>query len=125
MHALRNVHRLLDDGGLVLDLHPIPPRIRVHAEGRDLGPLDARTWFRTVRRVERELDKTVREGLFELETQLVFETYERYPSLADVHEAVEEWEGASLSKRLLERLRRVRPPFDFHYRLTLRRYRAR
>jgi hypothetical protein len=123
VHALRNVHRLLGDGGLVLDLHPIPPSIRVRAEGRDLGPLGARDFFRLVRRVEGELQKTVREGLFELENEVEFEAFERYPSLEDVFEMLEDWEEAHLSKRLLGRMRCSEPPFDFHYHLALRRYR--
>jgi len=124
VHALRNVHRMLVDGGLVLDLHPIPPNIRVHAEGTDLGPLDERRFFRTVRETEHELERTVREGLFELETSLEFDLIERFASRQELFDALDAFEEAAPSKRLLTRLRKAEPPYDFHEHMILHRYRA-
>ena len=36
MDALRNCHRMLDQDGILLDLHPIPPSMHAFSHGRDL-----------------------------------------------------------------------------------------
>jgi hypothetical protein len=115
---------MLVEEGVLLDLHPIPPSMHAFSEGRDLGVVDERQFFKLVRATERELEKTVREGLFALEAELEFDTMERFETVDDLFETSEEWENIRLSKRLRARVRKATPPIDLHERLVLRRYRA-
>ena len=114
---------MLAPQGLLLDLHPIPPSMHAFSRGRDLGVVDERQFFRLARATERELQKTVDEGLFVLEAGTELDVIERFDTLDDLFETVDEWENIYLSKRLRERVRRAAPPIDLHERLGLRRYR--
>jgi hypothetical protein len=122
--ALRNCHRMLVEGGVLLDLHPIPPSMHAFADGRDLGVVDEREFFRLVRATERELERAVDEGLFVHETQTELDVIERFDSVDELFETVDEWEDIRFSKRLRQRIGRSEPPIDLHERLVLRRYRA-
>ena len=123
MDALRNCHRMLVEDGVLLDLHPIPPSMHAFAGGRDLGVVDEREFFRAVRATERELDRVVAEGLFDPETQTELPVIERFETLEELWETVEEWGDIHFSKRLRARIERSAPPIDLHERLVLRRYR--
>ena len=127
MHALRNVHRMLVAGGLLVDLHPVMPNPRILAAGHDLGPLHQEEWAREwLRPTERELAKTVRAGLFEpLEPALDFNILHRHDDAQELIDEIEEWEGAWISDRLQRRILRSRPPIDVTEHLALRTYRAR
>ena len=124
---------MLVDEGVLLDLHPIPPSMHAFSGGRDLGVVDEREFFRAVRATERELQRTVDQGLFapEAETELdgsvpsveVPEGFERFDTAEELFDTAEEWEDIHFSKRLRARLRRAEPPIDLHERLVLRRYR--
>jgi len=122
--ALRNCHRMLDEDGLLLDLHPIPPSMHAFAEGRDLGIVDEREFFRKVRTTERELERAVAEGLFAKEAETELDVIERFDTVEDLFETVAEWGDIHLSKRVTDRIRRATPPIDLHETLALRRYRA-
>jgi hypothetical protein len=121
--ALKNCHRMLVERGVLLDLHPIPPSMHAFSGGKDLGVVDEREFFRLMRATERELQRTVDEGLFALEAETELDVIERFGTVDDLFETVEEWENIHLSKRLRARLRRASPPIDLHERLVLRRYR--
>ena len=123
MDALRNCHRMLDQDGILLDLHPIPPSMHAFSNGRDLGVVDEREFFRVVRDTEAELRRTVDEGLFALEAETELNVIERFDTLEQLFETTDEWDNIHLSKRLRARLKRATPPIDFHERLVLRRYR--
>ena len=114
---------MLDERGLLLDLHPIPPSMHAFADGRDLGVVDERQFFKLVRATERELARTVAEGLFALEASRELDVIERFETVAELFETVEEWDYIRLSKRIQQRIRRAAPPIDLHERLVLRRYR--
>ena len=123
MDALRNAHRMLVDDGILLDLHPIPPSMHAYAEGRDLGVVDGREFYRAVRATERELSRTVDEGLFALEQETELDVVERFDTAEELFETVEEWGDIHLSKRVSARIGRATPPIDLQERLVLRRYR--
>jgi len=114
---------MLDEDGILLDLHPIPPSMHAFSPGKDLGVVDERQFFRLVRATERELQKTVDGGLFALEAETELGVIERFDSVEELFETVDEWDNIHLSKRLRARLERSTPPIDFHERLALRRYR--
>ena len=123
MDALRNCHRMLAEGGILLDLHPIPPSMHAFSHGRDLGVVDEREFFRAVRATEAELRRTVDDGLFALEDEVELDVIERFDTLEELFETTDEWDDIHLSKRLRARLERATPPIDFHEQLVLRRYR--
>ena len=123
MDALGNCHRMLAEEGILLDLHPIPPGMHAFAGGKDLGVVDEREFFRLVRATERELQKTVADGLFALEDEVELDVIERFDTLEELFETTDEWDDIHLSKRLRARLEHTTPPIDFHERLVLRRYR--
>jgi len=115
---------MLVENGLLLDLHPIPPSMHAYAEGRDLGVVDERQFFRAVRTTERELERAVDEGLFVRETETTLDVIERFDTVPELFETVEAWGDIHISKRLRARLERAVAPIDLHERLVLRRYRA-
>ncbi len=68
VHALRNVHSLLREGGLLVDIHPVavPRRVDVRIDGRPVpvgATVDAAR-FATYRLADRALSQVVRERLF-------------------------------------------------------------
>jgi hypothetical protein len=68
VHALRIVHNLLRDGGLLIDIHPVavPRRVEVRIDGETVpvgATVDAAR-FATYRLADRALSQVVREGLF-------------------------------------------------------------
>jgi hypothetical protein len=115
---------MLREGGLLLDLHPIPPSMHAFSGERDLGVVDEREFFRAVRATERELRKTVASGLFTLEDGTELDVIERFDTVGELWETVDEWGDIHFSKRLRARVERADPPIDLHERLALRRYRA-
>jgi hypothetical protein len=114
---------MLAEDGILMDLHPIPPSMHAFAGGKDLGVVDEREFFRLVRATERELQRTVADGLFALEDEAELDVIERFATLEELFETTDEWDNIHLSKRLRARLERATPPIDFHERLVLRRYR--
>jgi hypothetical protein len=114
---------MLAEDGILMDLHPIPPSMHAFAGGKDLGVVDEREFFRLVRATERELQKSVADGLFALEDEAELDVIERFATLEELFETTDEWDDIHLSKRLRARLERATPPIDFHERLVLRRYR--
>ena len=123
MNALRNCHRMLDQDGILLDLHPIPPSMHAFSHGRDLGVVDEREFFNVVRATEAELRRTVDEGLFALEAETELDVIERFETHEEFWETVDDWGDIHFSKRLRARIGRAAPPIDLHERLVLRRYR--
>lgn len=115
---------MLDEDGVLLDLHPIPPSMHAFAEGRDLGVVDEREFFRSVRATERELDRVVAEGLFTKEAETELDVIERFDTVDELFETVAEWGDIHPSKRVSDRIRRSSPPIDLRERLVLRRYSA-
>lgn len=123
MNALRNCHRMLVEDALLLDLHPIPPSMHAFSARRDLGVVDERQFFRLVRATERELGRVVAERLFVQEMESELDVIERFDTVDELLETVDEWENIHLSKRLRKRVQRATPPIDLHERLVLRRFR--
>lgn len=124
MNVLRRVHRTLVPGGLLLDMHPVPPSARAESRGVDLGAFSDREFFATVRATEAGLDQTVREGLFAAETELEFNFLERFETAEELLEAVADWQGCTVPSRLRGRIRSAAPPIDIRERVVLRRLRA-
>ena len=122
MHALRNIHRMLIPGGLLLDLQPIPPSPSIHAGGEHLGMLDQSQVWERFGTTEPGVQAAVREGLFELEAELEFDVIERFDSKATLIATISGRDDWNMSEQLAERLEHADPPIDAHDRLRLRRF---
>jgi hypothetical protein len=124
VHALRNVHEALVPGGILLDLHPVPPAEQAEAGGRVLGRLVEDEFFATVAAVESVLEEAVADGLFEPEVESETEVLERFDGVDEFFEIVGERAGATIPRRLARRIRAAVPPVWLRERVVLRRYRA-
>jgi len=77
VHVLRQIHKALGPGGVLLDIHPLPGDLRVEVtrEGRTtpLGTLDASIDSDEIRQARKRLLALQREGLFTLQRRRIFE----------------------------------------------------
>ncbi len=121
MHALRAIHRVLIPGGILLDIHPIPPSARAEVRGESLGEFDDAEFFEIVRAAEALLEEG---DLFSRETDVEFDWLERYESGEDLLDDVKTWEGCRVPRNVAARVRRVCGPVDVWERVVLRRFRA-
>ena len=120
MHALRQIHQALVPGGVLLDMHPVPPSTRAEVRGESLGEFDDYEFQRLVADAEGVLERS---GLFAHESELEFDYLERYDDpaqlLADIEE---EWDGCSVPPELEARIREADGPVDLWERVVLRRF---
>lgn len=104
MNVLRDTHRALVPGGLVLDFHPVaPPWPRVFASGETLGELRLESFLDDLRATEGGMAETVRLGLFKRVGARTHEIVEHYDDADDLLETLsddEEWMSAELERRL-------------------------
>jgi hypothetical protein len=121
VHALRQIHRALVPGGILLDIHPIPPSARAEVGGVSLGEFDDEEFFEIVRATEKPLAES---DLFELEEEVEFDYLERFDTGAQLLEDVKSWEGCRVPRDLAKRIRQAEPPVDIWEWTVLRRFRA-
>ena len=120
MHALRQIHQALVPGGILLDMHPIPPSTRAEIHGESLGEFDDADFMQIVANAEAEIERS---GLFERESEVEFDYLERYDDPAQLLEDIEEgWEGCSVPPELETRIREAGGPVDIWERVVLRRF---
>ncbi len=88
MHVLRQVHRTVRPGGVLVDIHPLPQDPRVEITGSEgsirIGKLDSTVNNRDVRNARKLLAGVQREGLFRLERRRMFD-FRMY------HDTVDAW----------------------------------
>jgi hypothetical protein len=122
VHALRRIHQALVPGGVLLDMHPVPPSTRAEVRGESLGEFDDAGFMQIVADAEAEIERS---GLFERESEVEFDYLERYDDpaqlLADIKE---EWDGCSVPPDLEARILAADGPVDIWERVVLRRFRA-
>lgn len=121
MNALRKIHEALVPGGILLDMHPIPPSARAEVGGRSLGEFDDAKFFETVAATEAPLEQC---GLFVIEAEIEFDWLERYDSGEELLEDVKSWDGCRIPRGLAARVRSAKPPIDIWERVVLRRFRT-
>ena len=120
MHALRRIHQALVPGGVLLDMHPVPPSTRAEVDGESLGEFDDSEFMRIVSDAEGVLDRS---GLFERESEVEFDYLDRYDDPAQLLEDIEEeWDGCSVPPKLEARIREAVGPVDLWERVVLRRF---
>ena len=120
MNALRNIHQALVPGGILLDMHPIPPATRAEVRGESLGEFDDAEFQALVKTAEAHI---LDSGLFEHDAETEFDWLERYDDptqlLADVKD---NWDGCNIPFDLEARIRDAEPPVDIWERVVLRRF---
>jgi hypothetical protein len=122
--VLRGTHASLTPGGIVLDVHPVPPAGMIEAGGRVLGRLDERGFFEIVRATEAGMTAVVRERLFEFEAEVERDVVERFDDGAEFFETADEWVDIRVPERVRQRVAAAVGPVDLIERLTFRRFRA-
>jgi hypothetical protein len=125
VNVLRDTHRALVPGGLLVDFHPIaPPWPRVVAGSEELGELEYEPFLDDLRATEGGLRDAVSRGLFE---PVAGRTHDISTHFDDPTELVDEWlneEEEWASPELEERLRSRAGPVDVVDRLVFRLYRT-
>jgi hypothetical protein len=120
VHALSQIHQTLVPGGVLLDMHPVPPSTRAEAGGRSLGEFDDAEFVALVAEAEASLEST---GLFTRESELEFDYLERYDDPAQLLEDVKEgWDGCRVPPDLERRILEVEGQVDIWERVVLRRF---
>jgi len=125
VNVLRDTHRSLVAGGLLLDFHPVaPPWPRVVAQGVELGELREETFLDALRSVESGMREAIDRGLFEPIAARTHEIAEHYAEPDELLDAwsndEEQWIAAPLERRL----RSITAPVDVVERLVFRLYRS-
>jgi hypothetical protein len=125
VNVLRDTHKALVPGGLLLDFHPIaPPWPRVVAPTEELGELRYEPFLEDLRATEGGLRETVRRGLFE---RVADRTQDIATHFDDPNELLDEWlteeEEEWASPELERRIRSSTAPVDVVDRLVFRLYR--
>jgi SAM-dependent methyltransferase len=122
VNALRQIHQALVPGGVLLDMHPVPPSTRAEVRGRSLGEFDDAEFMQIVADAEGVLDGS---GLFARESEVEFDYLERYDDPAQMLEDIrEDWEGCRIPAELEQRILEADEPVDIWERVVLRRFRA-
>ncbi|MGH3007307.1 MAG: hypothetical protein ACRDOS_15640 [Gaiellaceae bacterium] len=124
MYALRNIHRMLVPGGVLVDLQPIPPSPSLHAAGELLGRLDQRQVWERFATTEPGIDAALAEGLYALEAELEFDVIERFDSKASLIATINGRDDWHMSGQLAARLEVADPPIDGRDHLRLRTFRS-
>jgi SAM-dependent methyltransferase len=120
VHALRQIHQALVPGGILLDMHPVPPSTRAEVRGESLGEFDDAEFMGIVAAAEGEI---VQSGLFRHESEIEFDYLERYDDPAQLLEDVkEDWEGCRIPPDLEARVLDADAPVDIWERVVLRRF---
>ena len=126
MNVLRDTHRALVPGGLLLDFHPIsPPWPRVVVSGEEVGELRHEPFLDVLHATEAGVEEMVRVGLFE---QIASRTHDIAENYDDPSELREEWpadESDWMSADLEQRLQSLTGPVRVVERLVFHLYRTR
>jgi hypothetical protein len=126
VNVLRDTHKALVPGGLLLDFHPIaPPWPQVVGRDDDLGELRYEPFLDDLRATEGGLRDTVSHGLFE---PVAARTHDIATHFDDTDELLDEWlteDEEWASPALKQRLRSTTGPVDVVNRLVFRLYRKR
>jgi hypothetical protein len=126
VHVLRKIHQALRPRALLLDVHPLGLEFAVRAGSRGLGFVDTRRFAEVVEAMNRSLEQTVSEGLFEELRTLRRHVAERFDDAAEALEEADGWENLRLPAAVRRRLQKAEEtPVEFvdtvRYRLLRKR----
>jgi hypothetical protein len=120
VHALRQIHQALVPGGVLLDMHPVPPSTRAEVRGESLGEFDDSEFMEIVAAGEAKIEDS---GLFTRGSELEFDYLERYDDPAQLLEDIREgWDGCRIPAELEKRILEANEPVDIWERVVLRRF---
>ena len=129
--ALRQIHRSLVPGGVLLDMRPGPTDSVVLAGGEAVGFLDESEFWRETEETDAALLAAVRERLFASEAEVRFDVVHRFESAALLLESaallLEEvggWRSTRIPDDVVNGLGPGRPPFEVVEPCALQRLRA-
>ena len=124
MNALRKLHDALVPGGILIDTQPVSALPPVATNSHHLGPLDMRAWARTVRAIDRSIDRVVRDGLFELAETRYFGVADEFGDGEELLATVRDWDGTVVDERFARRVGGERQPVRLDQAIRLRVLRA-
>jgi hypothetical protein len=94
VHALEEIHRLLNPMGALIDIHPVSESspIEIHQGGKvDLvGYLSVRQWCIDYQQADNALTEVAQRGLFAVEHEAVFDSLTHYTSAAEMCASLKE-----------------------------------
>ncbi len=129
MHVLRQIHRALGPGGLLLDVHPLGDDFPVLADGRGIGFVDTRKFRGILEEMNNCVRQVVAEGLFQELRTLRRHVVERYDTASEALEESDSWDNLRLPAPVRRRLQQTKAtPIEFidtvRYRLLTKRGRG-
>lgn len=123
--ALTQIHAALAVGAVLVDTVPVSLRLPVVLEDERIGELRDDEWLETVAAVDRELEKVVAAGLFELRHEERYCIVHEFGSGDECLEVVGSWGGTSVPADVEARLEhapgRTTVEHDVRLRLYVRR----
>jgi hypothetical protein len=114
VHVLHKVHQALRPRGLLLDVHPLGLEFAVRAGSRGLGFVDTRKFAEVVEAMNRSVEQTISEGLFQELRTLRRHVAERFDDAAEALEEADSWENLRLPAAVRRRLQKAdETPVEF------------
>ena len=114
MHVLRQVHRALKPGGLLLDVHPLGDEIPILAGERGVGFVDIRKFRAILEAMNKCVQQVLSEDLFKELRTLRRHVVERYDTVQEVLEEADSWENLRLPAPVRRRLEETEAtPIEF------------
>jgi hypothetical protein len=104
--ALTRIHAALVPGGVLVDTQPVGLRLPVALDGEPIGELEDDEWLETVAAVDREVEKTLAAGLFELRHEELYTVVHEFGSGRECLDVVDGWAGTSIPEEVAARLKR-------------------
>jgi hypothetical protein len=125
VHALRNIHAVLEARGLLVDTQPVSRRPAVLVEDRTIGTLDMRPWLETIAAVDALFAQSVARELFEQEHEQRFLVTDAFDDGSECVETVSAWQGTHVPEELARRLESATSQVRVHQVVRLRLMRRR
>jgi hypothetical protein len=125
VNALRKIHHVLVPGGLVVDTQPVSAHPLVESEDGPVGTLDMSDWARTIATIDRLVETTIADGLFDLEHDRRFVVTDDYGDGAEFVAVTRNWAGTHLDDAFAELVGREPGRVRLHQDVRLRVLRTR
>jgi hypothetical protein len=125
VNALQKIHDALVPGGLVIDTQPVSAEPPVESQAGPLGALDMREWAQTIATIDRRVEQTMHDGLFDLEDERRLVVTDEYDDGAELVAVTSGWAGTRLDDTFAELVRSQPRPVRLHQQIRLRLQRAR
>ena len=104
--ALTRLHAALVPGGVLVDTQPVSLRLPVALDGEPVGELEDDVWIEMVAAADRQIDKVLASGLFQLRHEEQYLVVHEFGSGAECLEVVAGWAGTTVPDDVAARLER-------------------